>query len=113
MYIGHNTAIGGDSDNLRILGFWIEREVQNSLLFTWLNQELDKEQIESQVPEFSPENYPRSIKQELLSALTWILYWVTERLKVDRVISARINNERLVIGCNVKIHGLDGSSRKR
>ena len=48
MHIGHNTAIGGDSNNLRILGFWIEREVQNPLLFTWLNQELDKEQIESQ-----------------------------------------------------------------
>ena len=48
MHIGHNTAIGGDSNNLRILGFWIEREVQNPLPFTWLNWELDKEQIESQ-----------------------------------------------------------------
>ena len=159
MHIGHNTAIGGDSNNLRILGFWIEREVQNPLLFTWLNQELDKEQIESQrlidfpVVFFAifsadmgwqeywsipwgkshggdltpriifdglcmesawifPGKFFRSIKQELLSALTWILYWVTERLKVDRVISVRIGKERLLTGYSVKIHGLDGSSNQ-
>ena len=27
MHISHNTASGGDSENSRILGFWIEREV--------------------------------------------------------------------------------------
>ena len=162
MHIGHNTAIGGDSNNLRILGFWIEREVQNPLLFTWLNQELDKEQIESKrlihFPVVFLQYFPRiwvdrntgvflarkshggggdltpriifdglcmasawifpgkfffrSIKQELLSALTWILYRVTERLKVDRVISVRIGEERLLTGYSVKIHGLDGSSNQ-
>ena len=46
MHISHNTAPGGDSENSRILGFWIEREVQDPPQFTWFNQELDKEQID-------------------------------------------------------------------
>ena len=46
MHISHNTAPGGDSENSRILGFWIEREVKDPPQSTWFNQELDKEQID-------------------------------------------------------------------